>query len=167
MNHQEKAVLVARQVRIMDERGNVRGLLGINSSGEPALGFYDDAGLCRTSISLSARSVPVIELNNADGNPAINMCVYPGGCAAIHILDNAGKKRVSIGVADDGSSNAVFGDEAGTMRGGIVCSELMTALQLSDSKPMHRIAVGVKGGDEPGVVFFDKKGRPAKVISGE
>jgi hypothetical protein len=87
------AVVEAREYRLRDKDGKIRG----------AWGFSDDG---------SIRFV----LQNGENQRALRLNLLPDGSAGVTFADSAGGNRVVLGLLSDGTASLVFADGKGTSR---------------------------------------------------
>jgi len=87
------AVMEAREYRLRDKDGKIRG----------AWGFAEDGAI---------RFV----LQNGDNQRALRLNLLPDGSAGVTFSDSGGTNRVVLGLLSDGTSTLVFTDAKGTAR---------------------------------------------------
>lgn len=87
------SVVEAREYRLRDQEGKIRG----------AWGFAEDGAI---------RFV----LQNGENQRALRLNLLPDGSAGVTFADSAGANRVVLGLLNDGTASLVFGDGKGTSR---------------------------------------------------
>jgi hypothetical protein len=110
------ATLDASGLGIADRKGNLRLSLGVlPNDGTPILLFLDQKQTRATLAAFADRTI--LEFNDANEKPQINLMAGPGGKKALRLFDRDGKVRGSVIVTEDGHAAPLLGDLVETDRG--------------------------------------------------
>ncbi len=56
------------ELRLVDLDGNVRALMGLDSTGNPRLSFFDESGIIRVWTGVTPEGIAMVNLRDAEGN---------------------------------------------------------------------------------------------------
>ncbi|HEV2356907.1 MAG TPA: hypothetical protein VGZ23_04750 [bacterium] len=137
----QTAVLSARRIAVVDQKGKDRISLALDSSNNPAIWLRDDAGKDRLFIGfgkLAAR--PLIELSDETGRVRVTMGLSPDrDTPQVVLLDENGRQRGFLGFSASGTATPEF--------------------DLADEHAMDRITFGWSPADKPVLMVRDPSGK--------
>lgn len=88
-------VLTAREIRLVDDRGNLRAHLYTDENSEPGLIMYDRNDTERLQLD-TWEHIPSLILNRPDGARSTYYGMNDDGSALFHMYDDGGSTRVSL-----------------------------------------------------------------------
>jgi hypothetical protein len=92
-------VVTAREIRLVDGNGRLRGQWAFSTEGTPGLWLFDANGKNRLNLGLYADGNPSIVLNDIDGATAKGVFRLAGqGRAPVLVLKNAARDRIILGM---------------------------------------------------------------------
>lgn len=174
-----KGQIVATEIetqglRLKDSTGKVRASLSTwdeslpmrqSFGARPRLLLFDDAGVERLELTISAEGLPSVRLNNRHGAPGIELDVDSDGAAGLNMFSDA--HRVALEAAADGRSELRVGDAI--LRSRVQSLPTFTFF----AGPTPRVLLGGLETDlpqvkvrrsEPALVIFDEDGRPKSSV---
>lgn len=95
----------AKQVELVDSRGNRRALIGTSGEGSPAIWFFDQNGKSRLNLGVYGDGNPMIVLNDAD-EQAVQIFRTVGDGAPVLVMKAKGRDRIVLGL--NGSKTPFF-----------------------------------------------------------
>ncbi len=131
------------KIVLADPAGAVRGTLGVEADGTPALRFTDAAGVERLAALVSGAG-PSISLLEKDGKIAAKL-VVEGGVPRLALSDRTGSDRLWVALRL-GSPAIQFIAPDGVARSGLVTMNDDTGVAV----------ISGAGGSVPGLVLYDK-----------
>jgi hypothetical protein len=157
----------ARRFELVDERGNVRAVLGTqNDSGAPGFLVSDSAGRPRIALHVSAEDTPAFDLLDASGAPRVHVALDAEGAPVVTLFGPTERPaQALLGVGSDGSAHLRLVQPDGRTR-------LFFSLQpdgtpyfsLMDPEGRPKLSLALPGGN-PALLMLDAEGRPRAVMS--
>jgi len=157
----------ARRFELVDDRGNVRAVLGTqNDSGAPGFLISDSAGRPRIALHVSPDDVPALDLLDASGAPRVHVALDSDGAPMATLFGPADRPaQALVGVTSDGSAHLRLVQPSGRTR-------LFLSLQpdgtpyfsLMDAEGQPKLSLALPAGN-PALLMLDADGRPRAVMS--
>jgi len=157
----------ARRFELVDERGNVRAVLGTQSeNGAPGFLVSDSAGRPRIALHVSPEDVPAFDLLDASGAPRVHVALDAEGAPVVTLFGPSERAtQALLAVGADGSAHLRLVEPSGRTR-------LFLSLQpdgtpyfsLMDPDGQPKLSLALPGGN-PALLMLDGKGRPRAVMS--
>ena len=159
-NGNKDKLIIANEIRLVDEDGVVRaglqvennstpvlyftdknmkvkGYIGV-SDGRAMLVFKDDSGKPRLTLHMSKKRTPSIILENKNDKPALVLSTTDEENSLIHFFQSDGKPRMAIGISNDQPRIGMF-----------------------DEDKRLRVMFGMNPGNSSVLAFLDEKSYPA------
>jgi hypothetical protein len=106
----------AQNFVLRDERGEIRGVLGLTSAGSPQLVFHDGNHRERVTLALTEDGSSGLALRDSAGSSRAVFGLLPDETITIAFADRRGRTRTVLGLSDDESSTLVFADRTGVVQ---------------------------------------------------
>jgi len=107
--------------------------------------------------SLAAQEILLVD---ARGRPHASLHLNDDGLPLLQMYDLAGKNRIGIGFAKDGTAGVDFGDHNGTERVLLsVSDDGIPALRLYDASAKLRLLLGVDSQGNSAIDFYENDGK--------
>jgi hypothetical protein len=156
--HQGKAI-EAEQIRIVDDKGEVRAFLGLFDNGESSLVFYDiNSKKIRAAFSHSPDKGPMLTLYNKEGTPRATLRQYPTLGPELILLDEDDEHRVVLGLTNGGEPGLALQDREGATRAALgILPTGNPMFGFNDRNGGIRIMLGLEPpNDEPSFLINNK-----------
>ena len=98
-----------RSLTLVDERGEARAVLGIDSDEEPTLVFVNAEGVQRAAFGILDGGTAGFELGDDAGQKWVDMAAYAGGAATLKLENKKAKTSIYLGVWDNDVTRFSFG----------------------------------------------------------
>ncbi|HKV54704.1 MAG TPA: hypothetical protein VJN94_08665 [Candidatus Binataceae bacterium] len=95
-------VVAAQQILLVDEKGDQRGSLHLNKSGDPGFSLYDHTGKLRSDLEIGSDDDWGLKLFDPSGAMRMSMIVSAERIPAFRIYDAQARQRILVGVDSDG-----------------------------------------------------------------
>jgi len=105
--------LEAREFRLRDARGAVRGALGMLDEERPMLRLNDVNGKARALLYLNPDRGGTLRLLDTGGESRLAFLLTDDGRPEIHVADAGGRTRTWLGLATAHRAALIVGDSAG------------------------------------------------------
>jgi hypothetical protein len=107
--------IAARQIMLVDARGNSRAVLHLNREGLPMLQLFDDGGKPRVGLGFVHDGTVGIDLADRKGVERALLSVNSEGVPALRLYDAGARPRMLAGVDSQGYSALNFYDAEGKL----------------------------------------------------
>ena len=109
--------ITAREITLVDTRGNKRMLLGVNEHNVAGLHLYSTKGKELLTLAADKDGTPgLFIMNDSAGKQRLGMNVWSNGAPSLSLFDSAGKTGLSMNVFPNGASSLAMYDSAGKQR---------------------------------------------------
>ena len=145
----------ARRFELVDERGNVRAVLGTQTdNGAPGFLVSDSAGRPRIALHVSPEDAPAFDLLDASGAPRVHVALDAEGAPVVTLFGLPERPaQALLGVGGDGSAYLRLVQPDGT-----------PYFALMDTEGRPKLSLALPGGN-PALLMLDADGRPRAVVS--
>jgi len=132
-----KGEIEAKNIRIVDERGNVRISL---SAGDEAAGImiYDKNGINRISLLLLDPEGPMFGISDDKRNNLFSVATSEDGGSIVSVNDKKGQVRINISMVNETPSITLL-NESGEPRLTLLAGDNKTAVRLSDEDHINSL----------------------------
>lgn len=150
----------ARIFRLVDKNGNLRGALGFEETGSPALVFKDENGKNRFNIA-SLNSGCMVVFNDDRERMRVGMNLDEKGDFNLTYFDEKRTHRASLNFSSIDGPKFTFLDDSGKIRLGMQLDRNSQPMLLLNSEGgKQEIILSSDKNFGPGLYLHDKVGRP-------
>jgi hypothetical protein len=110
------SVVRTREIRLLDEHGQVRGRWSMLPQGGSRLSFVDDHGTERLRLTLLANGSQGITLADARGEGRVVLSLEGGEGSRLTFADAGGRPRTVLGLSSQQAATLIFADQEGAPR---------------------------------------------------
>lgn len=107
--------LAAQEIRLVDAKGNMRGMLGVNKDGDPRISLFDSHGKLRTALEISDAQGLAFDLLDPTGTVRLSLIINIDRIPALRLFDSQHRPRVLLGVDPEGEAALDFYSEEGKL----------------------------------------------------
>ena len=163
-------VIAAGEFQLVDKKGNVRAVLGLNDEDEPCLLFLDDNEKRRISFYVEDGQ-PGIDLADNNEHVRATLGLDDNGEPSLLLLDKEEKAHASLSIVEDEGPGLDFFDENEVLRASLALlkEDDLPSLALLDKNGQRRRAssAGKNAETVSCLVLFDKSGEVSDILGGE
>jgi len=105
-------IVSAQGFRLVDEKGNLRGLLSTDGS-KTVFAIQDGNNIPRVALSLDAQGTADVDVRDNANGERLSMTVDGNGNPSFSVADNRGKIRLITGISNGGDPVIGMTNEAG------------------------------------------------------
>lgn len=162
--------IVAGEFQLVDKKGRVRAVLGVNDEDEPCLLFLDENEQRRISFYVEDGQ-PGIDLADKNEHVRASLGLDDNSQPSLFLLDEKEKVRASLTLLEDDGPSLDLLDENEALRAslGLLRGDALPSLALVDKNGQrHRASSAGKDAETVArLVLFDKGGEVSDILGGE
>lgn len=163
-------VIAAEEFCLVDKKGNVRAVLGLNDEDEPCLLFLDENENHRISVYVDDGQ-PGIDLADPNEHVRATLGLDDDSRPSLLFLDKEEKVHASLMLLEDEGPGSDFFDENEVLRASLTLLKMddMPSLALVDKEGRRRKAscIGNDGEVQPLLVLYNRDGEAIDILGGE
>ena len=160
--------IAAEEFQLVDKKGHVRAVLGLNEDEQPRLLFFDKHDKLRISFYVEDEE-PGVELLDTNEKTRAALGLGNNGQPSLQLLDKNEKVHAVLEMGENGGPGLDFYDMRGELRSSLALmeDEMPLGLTLIDMNGRRRLKPGEMKDSEPILAFYDKDGEAIDMLGGE
>jgi hypothetical protein len=155
-------VIESNEFRLIDPKGKIRGVFGLDKDGGPNIYLLDAHGNSRAGVNLveDADGLPAIFLKDAQGKVRGMFCLRLDDSPGIFLKDAQGKTRGIFGLrADESPGINLFDAEEKPRAVFAINADNSLGIDLLDAQGRVRGSFGIAADGRPAIALLDAQGK--------